>query len=320
MSAQSSQQNPDQRRHGAIAIFFGAGVWGLFWIPLRHLSNYGLEGLWAVAVTLAMPLLLVLPWIARRLIRQFDRNFVYLGIAIGLSVVLYFGGVLFSDVVRVVFLFYMLPIWTTLLGRLINGEPISPRKLTAIALALSGLYLLLGGGDGGDAGVGIGIPVPTNLGDWFGLAAGILWASSLVLIRHNSGADPVISTVAPLVFGTPIAFAAAILMLVLAPDISPSPPPFDNNLLFGLGFAGIFGLLVLIPSIYGQVWGARLIPSSTAALLTMSELITATVSAFFLIGTSLAPIALVGGMLIAGAAVLDLTSPIEEDDQISSNS
>ncbi|NKB54234.1 MAG: EamA family transporter [Rhizobiaceae bacterium] len=316
MTPNSDQQSSDQRTRGALAIFIGAGVWGLFWIPLRHLTNYGLEGLWAVAVTLAVPLLLILPLTIRRIIRHADRNFVYLGLAIGLSVVLYFGGVLFSDVVRVVFLFYMLPIWTTILGRLINGETIGLRKLVAIALALSGLYLLLGGGGDGahGSGGGFGIPLPANIGDWFGLAAGILWASSLVLIRHNSGADPVVNTIAPLVFGTPVAVVAALLMWALAPDISPPAPTMDNRLWFGLVFAGIFGLLVLVPSIYGQVWGARMVPSSTAALLTMIELITASVSAYLLIGTSLGPMALAGGVLIACAAVLDLTAPIGENE------
>ena len=261
-------------------------------------------------VTLAVPLVLAFPFLISRLKNKGDRNFVILGISIGLSVVLYFGGVLFSDVVRVIFLFYMLPIWTTLLGRLFNKELIGPRKLLAIGLALLGLYLLLGG-KGGD------FPIPSNIGDWFGLASGFLWASSLVFLRHNSSVDPVLSTAAPFVFGAPIAVAAGMLMLVYSPDIGPALPPTEN-LLPGLAFAGLFGLVVLAPSIYGQVWGARLIPSSTAALLTMVELITATVSAFLLIGTTLGPVALVGGVIIAVAAVLDLTAPTEADKDAAS--
>ena len=46
---QVSQNSPNLRLQGALAIVLGAGVWGLFWIPLRHLANYGIEGLWAVA-------------------------------------------------------------------------------------------------------------------------------------------------------------------------------------------------------------------------------------------------------------------------------
>lgn len=304
MSTKANPESTNQRLRGALSILFGAGVWGLFWIPLRYLANFGIEGMWAVAATLAVPLALALPFMFRRLIKRCDSSFVFLGICIGSSVVLYFGGVLFSDVVRVIFLFYMLPIWTTLLGRLFNKELISPRKLIAIIMALLGLYLLLGGANG--------IPLPSNIGDWFGLASGFLWASSLVFLRHNSTVDPILATAAPFVFGAPIAIVAAVLMMVFAPQLGSSLPVADE-LFPGLAFAGLFGLIVMAPSIYGQVWGARLIPSSSAALVTMIELITATVSAFILIGTSLDSMALIGGVIIAGAAVFDITAPTDAD-------
>ena len=98
------------------------------------------------------------------------------------------------------------------------------------------------------------------------------------------------------------------LMMSVAPEYGPALPEFEN-LLSGVAFGGFFGLIVLAPSVYGQVWGARLIASSTAALLTMVELITATVSAFLLIGTSLNSTSMIGGLIIAGAAILDLTAP-----------
>ena len=296
----SSPSTSDTRLRGAVAIVLGAGIWGLFWIPLRYLENYGFEGLWAVAATLSVPLILSMPFIWKRVVSGFDRHFVLLGLIIGFSVVFYFGGVLFSDVVRVIFLFYMLPIWTTLLGRIFNKEEISPRKLIAIAIALLGLYLLLGGGSGW--------PVPSNIGDFFGLASGFLWASSLVFLRYHSTMNPILATSAPFVFGAPIAIAAALLMMSVAPEYGPPLPPIES-IFPGLLFGGFFGLVVLAPSVYGQVWGARLIASSTAALLTMVELITATVSAFLLIGTSLNSTSMIGGLIIAGAAVLDLTAP-----------
>ena len=69
----------------------------------------------------------------------------------------------------------------------------------------------------------------------------------------------------------------------------------------------LVGLFILWPSVFGQIWGARLISAPTAALVTMSEIVMATVSAWLLIGTTLSPIAWLGGGLIILAAVLDLT-------------
>ena len=294
------------RTRASLAIILGAGVWGLFWIPLRHLANYGFDGLWAVAATLGVPVVIGAPFFARKILHEFRLGYALLGIAIGLSVVFYFGGVIFSDVVRVISLFYMLPIWTTLLGRLFLGEKIGPRKLLAIGLALIGLYLMLGGLKDGP-----GLPIPSNLGDWFGLIAGFFWACTLVIVRFNPEVDPVLNTTAPFVFGFPIAVIGAFLLMTFAPEFGAAPPGIDG-LISGLLFAGLFGLLVLGPSVYLQVWGARFLASSTAALLTMVELLAATFSATLLIGTSLQGIELVGCGIILIAVLLDLTAPVTD--------
>ena len=62
------------RARGTAAIVLGASVWGLFWIPLRYLSNYGFEGLWAVAITLGVPTLIAGPFLFRRVVAQLDRR------------------------------------------------------------------------------------------------------------------------------------------------------------------------------------------------------------------------------------------------------
>jgi drug/metabolite transporter (DMT)-like permease len=292
--------NSDRNKaRGSVAIIVGAGVWGLFWIPLHYLDMIGIEGMWAVVLTLGMPTIIAGPFLAGRIMRGIDKNYATLGTTIGLAVVLYFGAVLFTDVIRVVFLFYLLPVWTTLLGRLFNGETIRPRKLIAMLISFFGLYLLLGGGGN--------IPLPANLGDWFALASGFLWACSLVLIRHNAETDPFLSTTAPFVFGTPIAIAAAFLLAAYGQPVVTMPN--SSDLWLGVLIAVVFGLLVLSPSIYLQVWGARFVPSSTAALLTMTEILAATISATLLIGTSMTRISALGGVLIIIAAVADLTTP-----------
>ena len=62
----------------------------------------------------------------------------------------------------------------------------------------------------------------------------------------------------------------------------------------------------MLPSMLGQIWGARRIPAPTAALLTMTEIIVATLSAYFLIGTELGTLAFIGGALIVLAVAIDL--------------
>ncbi len=289
------------RHQGSLSIALGAGIWGLFWIPLRHLDQNGVPGLWAVALTLCASLVVAIPlacWKGRHIVRDI-RWIIIVGFGIGLATVLYFAAVIFSDVIRVIFLFYMLPVWATLTARVLHGEMIRPRQMLAIAIALTGLYLLLGGGGG--------LPVPQNLGDWFGLGAGFLWGLSLTLIRGNPGIDPYANSAAPFLFGTPIAILLGAILLYLAPGSTDAIPDMED-IVDMLPLSLLFGGLLLWPSMFGQVWGARLVSAPTAALLTMTEILVATISAWLLIGSSLAPISLAGGALILLAAIIDLTA------------
>lgn len=298
-----------QRLLGSLAIMAGAGVWGLFWIPLRYFDENGVQGLWAVTLVLGASLFIALPvllWKGKRLLAD-SKGIAIVGTGIGLSCVFYFSAMIFSDVIRVIFLFYMLPIWATLTSWALHGEPIRKRQLFAIGLALIGLYLLLGG-DGG-------LPLPRNIGDWFGLAAGFLWGLSLTLIRKNPNIDPFANATAPFVFGAPLALLLGSILLVLAPE-SAAPPPALDTLMPLVPVAVVFGCFVFWPSMLGQVWGARLVSSPTAALLTMTEILAATVSAWLLIGSSLSPPAIFGGIIILLAAVADLSGTPRTEEAV----
>ena len=288
-----------------ISIVVGAGIWGLFWLPLRYLDNNGVEGIWAVALTMATTLVIAVPvalW-KSTLPKEAWRWFLLLGIGMGTSAIFYFAAIILTDVIRAVFLFYMLPIWATIASWLIYGERISRRQLIAILFALLGLYLLLGG-DGG-------WPIPRNLGDWFGLLSGILWALSLTLLRGNPGIDPYLATAAPFLFGTPIAIVIGMFLLVIVPESASAWPEFSHVWPL-LPASLLFGIVVLWPSLFGQIWGARHVSAPSAALLTMSEILLATLSSWFLIGSSLTPLAIVGACFIFTAAIVDLTAMQDE--------
>ncbi len=221
------------------------------------------------------------------------------GLLLGTATILYFTGVLYSDVIRVIFLFYLLPVWTTISARLIYGEPIHRPKLLVIATALCGLWLLLGGGTE--------LPLPKNAGDWCGIGAGLCWGVSLSLLRGKEETKPFAATATTLV-------AALLLSSVLGYIIYLSSTRLPYSALQStalhwpstLALAGVFGALILFPAMLGQVWGAKRIPAPTAALLTMTEIIVATISAALLIGTELKPLSWLGGAIIVMAVCIDL--------------
>lgn len=290
-------------KSGAMAVAGGAAIWGLFWIPLRYLDENGLTGLWAVAAIMAaaiIPALIATIW-QREASSFLQRDCWLMAGMLGLATVLYFTAMLYSDVVRVILLFYLLPVWTTLAARIIYGEPIRGAGLIVIAAAILGVWLLLGGGTS--------VPIPNNIGDWCAVSAGMCWGVSLSLLRSRPQSPPFSSTAATLCVATLLSLSAAIF---IQPQVfQASTPALHTKVSFGLQgipLALIFGAFVLFPAMLGQVWGARRLPAPTAALLTMTEIVVATASAALLIGTDLSTVSLIGGSIIIIAAVVDLSA------------
>lgn len=282
---------------GAWAIVLGASVWGFFWYPLRLLDSMGFTG------TLAITMVSLLGAIVAILVTFYKREGAYLrsaeawliGIPMGVSCVLYFLGIMTADVIRVVFLFYLLPFWTMLIARFLFGEAIKPIQIVFIVLALVGLWLLLGGGTQ--------LPIPSSMGDWCGLCAGITWALSLCLLRGRPDMPPFASTAITLLC---TGLLSAIIVVTVDHPVVTGSLPDSSAWPKGILFAFLFGGIILFPSMLGQIWGARLVPAPTAALLMMSEIIVATLSAFFLLGTELNTVSWLGGLLIVTVVCMDL--------------
>ena len=107
----------------ALALIFNAFVWGVSWLPFRHIESHGLHPVWTTfliyaVITLGMGLLLRRAW------RGFVAfpMLVLLGLAAGFTNLGFNWAVTQGDVVRVVLLFYMMPLWSVLLGWIFLGE------------------------------------------------------------------------------------------------------------------------------------------------------------------------------------------------------
>ena len=124
-----------------IACAYSGMVWGLFWIPLRTLEAAGITGLWATLVFYLAPLIAMSPMLVWRWKPFRDGG-------LGCSspawcrpagLVLYSVSVLYTEVVKAMLLFYLTPIWSTLLARVVLGEAITPVRWVAMALGIGGI-------------------------------------------------------------------------------------------------------------------------------------------------------------------------------------
>ena len=114
-------------RHSALlpsfAIVLSAAFWGSMWMPLHAAYGTGLSGAWAAWMVYGVPAFLVLPLILRdggRGLLAGGWPLLWLGVSTGICNYLYAASVVYGDVARVVLLFYVNPVWSVLLERLMG--------------------------------------------------------------------------------------------------------------------------------------------------------------------------------------------------------
>ena len=116
-----------RRRAPPLALVFNAFVWGTSWWPLRHLQDAGLHPLWATALIFTLGLAGDRRGAAARASAQLLRTpaLWLLVAAAGITNAAFNWAIVIGDVVRVVLLFYLMPLWTVLLARVVLGERLS---------------------------------------------------------------------------------------------------------------------------------------------------------------------------------------------------
>ena len=65
------------------------------------------------------------------------------GLITGLSLVLYADALVYTEVIRAMLLFYLTPVWSTLLARIFLKEPITWRRGIGFGLAMAGAALVI---------------------------------------------------------------------------------------------------------------------------------------------------------------------------------
>lgn len=280
----------------ALALVFNAFTWGVSWWPFRQLSALGLHPLWLTGLSygVAVGLLVALRPAALGLVLRTPALWV-LVVAAGLTNACFNWAVSIGDVVRVVLLFYLMPLWTVLLSHWLLGERISARGAVRVALALGGAVVVLWppGGSGWDA-----LPLPRSLPDALGLLGGFSFALNNVMLRREAHRPE--SARALAMFGggalVSLGMAAALTQAGLA---APPPPLAAGWVLASLGLA----LWFLSANLTLQYGAARL-PANTTSVIMISEVFFASASALALGAGTLGGREALGALMILGGALL----------------
>ncbi len=278
----------------ALALVFNAFTWGLSWWPFRQLQQLGLHPLWLTALTFAVAtavLLAVRPAALAELARH--PALWVLMLASGTTNACFNWGVTIGDVVRVVLLFYLMPLWAVLLARPLLGERITARAALRVLLALAGAAVVLWP-RGGAAGLADGLGLPELLG----LAGGFTFALNNVMLRRESHRSEPARALAMFVGGVLVALLLATWQTHDGRIAAPPAPAW--------GWLAATAALALwfVASNLALQFGAARLPAHTTAVIMITEVLFASVSALLLdAGVLDAPTALGGALIVAAAAL-----------------
>src|SRR4051812_40387325 len=106
----------------AWALLAGAALWGVVWFPYRLLAHAGIDGIWATLATYGIAFVVGSVVFRKHFPRRVGGLAMLMGAAIGWSNLAYVLGVLEGEVMRVLLLFYLAPLWTVPIARLLLDE------------------------------------------------------------------------------------------------------------------------------------------------------------------------------------------------------
>lgn len=274
----------------SVVVALSGAFWGLWWIPLRRLEGDGLSGNWANIALYGAATLVLLPMVALRARpkRRDLGQLLVIGLSSGLGFALWNNALLYGAVVRVTLLFYLSPVWATLLGLAFLRDSISPLRLMSILLGLAGASMVL-------KFEGI-LPVPRDLAEWSALVSGMSFALMAVYVRRSHDLGALEKTFANQLFAIP--FAALFLFFL------PAPAPSAGALLASLPMV-LLGCIWLVPVMFLILWGAGRLDPGRVSIMLLFEVLASAVSAALLTDEPFGWRETVGCLLILGAGLVE---------------
>ena len=268
-----------EQRHALLIIFLASSFWGVLWVPMRHIEAIGLSGLWVVVLFHFLPALAMLPLIVKTmpsLRRDWGRAAVA-GALMGAGFALYSLGLVVASVTKTVILFYMTPIWSTMIAYFVLCERAGWGRWLAIAAALVGCILVTEVSRD---------ELRFDPADLLGLLSGLFWALGSVMIRRYDGLNFVHVSFLQYLFGGIMALLAALYL--------GDPIPQLNAVLQAIPPAFLAAVVVFLPSVLLIFRIMQYVSPGLVGILMLSEALVAAVSAAFWLGETLSSMQWIG--------------------------
>ena len=279
-----------------LGLLYGATFWGLVWYPSRILESLGMQGAWLALIAYATAYVVFTPFVRFSTIglRRQPWEAMTLVVAAGWTNVAFVLAVLEGEVLRVLLLFYLSPIWTVLLGRWLLHEPLNRRTWVMLGLGVGGALVMLW-----DPAVG---RVPVNRADLLAASAGLAFALNNVMTRRITGLGVRAKTH---LAWLGVVIVSSGFVLLQSPGLPQAPAAaWLGTMLLGLG-----GFMLSTLAVF---YGVTHMPVQRSAVIMLFELVVGAVSAWLLAAEIVSIREWLGGGLIMIAALIAI---VQEDRQ-----
>lgn len=271
-------------------------MWGLIWYPYRALQESGVAGPLATLITYALALLcsaFMLPrvWRELRMYYKVRAGWWAVGLVFsaGWANLGYVLAMLHGEVMRVLLLFYLAPLWTILFSYWLLDERLNRYGFLVIALSFSGAAIMLWEPQRG-------LPLPQNVSEWIGLSAGMSFALSNVVSRRAAHLS-VEAKSCSVLLGT-VLLTAPLFWWQGVGQVQ--LPELEAQTWLLLGLLGV----VLCATGFAVQFGVTHMLSNRAMLLFLFELVIAAISSYYFANEAMQLRDWIGALLIVSASLL----------------
>ena len=279
-----------------VGVLSGALVWGLLWYPYRVLQSIGVSGALATMITYSLAMvfgIFMLPRVWRELRPSRSslpqRAWVLLLIfSAGWANFGYVLAMLHGEVMRILLLFYLAPVWTILFSYWLLDERLNRYGCFVITLALTGAIVMLWEPK-------LGWPLPQNFSEWLGLSAGMGFALSNVTSRRATHLSVETKSFS-LWWGTAL---LTLPFLIWQGGSVQQLWLIDGQNWLLLGLMGV----VLCATSFAVQFGVTNLSANRAVVLFLFELVVAAVAAYFLANETMSAREWLGAALIVSATL-----------------
>ncbi len=284
----------------AVAVAGSALLWGVWWLPLRRLEEAGMSGFQvnlSIYLVLALAALPYLRHCWQGPLRAHAVPFFVATLLMGLALLGWNLALLWGEVVRVSLLFYLTPIWASILSVMFLHVRFGLGRAATVLCGLAGAMIVLSGKGGG-------WPLPRETADWLALASGMLFAGSLVMTRRW----PVISGL-PLTLSCFAVVALGSAVMVLVRGEAGTLVAMSPLLLLA---ATLVGALWILPATWLMLWGAGRIDAGRVSIILLLEIPVAAISATLIAGEPFGWREAAGCLLVLLAGLLESRGQVQE--------